>query len=989
MTPDRWAEVEALLDAALELAPEARAALLDDPAAGAEEVRAEARRLLAGLADAAAFLREPAAEFAAPLIAAAPLDGDAAPRRLERVGPYRILKEIGRGGMGAVYLAERDDGQFRMQVALKLVPRGMDSDLALRRFREERQILATLEHPRIARLLDGGVTEDNLPWFALEYVAGTPIDRYCDERALGIEARLELFCKVCDAVQFAHRNLVVHRDLKPGNILVAEDGEPKLLDFGIAKLLETGVAAAEPLTRTGMRALTPEYASPEQISHGAITTATDVYSLGVLLFELLTGRRPYPMPTRSPHEMERAILEEEPDVPSRCVTRRPRPPGEDGATSPTTRDASRVRGTTPDRLRRRLRGDLDTIVLKALRKEPERRYASVEQLAADVRHHLDGRPVTARRDTRRYRAGKFVRRNRTAVVTAALILALAAGFTAFHSVRVSRERTAAEQAATRAEQVAAFLVDLFRQSDPYGPAAATLSVAEIVQAGGERLERELVDQPEVRASMMSVVAKVYENLGRFDDAETMQQRALEIRRQLLPPDHPDLAGSLDHLGAVHFRKGDYASADTLLGAALAIRRARLGERHTLVAEGINNLAALRLAQGDIEAADSLHRQALRLRRELHGPSHPDVALSLNNLAVTARRGGRHPEAEALHREALAIRRSQYGDEHPLVAASTKNLALALHSQNRFAEAKAAYQTALDLQVRLLGEQHPEVGTTLNSLASLLRMEGDYAAAEPLFRRALDVQRQAVGPDHPRIAAALDNLAGLLRERGEHAAAEQLARESLAMRQRLLPPRHPSVAIGLNSLGLILRDRGALDEADALILDAVDITKAGLGADHEFTAIMLGNLASVAHLRGDAAAAEAGYREALASFRSSPAGLTANAAGVMMGLAEVLLEGGRPDDAEVLFRDAHELRRAHLPPGHWQVSEAAIALGHALAALHRHDDARALLQSGLESLADLEGVDQARSRQRATSQLAALPAAGGTLTRQQTLPGTRH
>jgi eukaryotic-like serine/threonine-protein kinase len=978
MNPDRWPEVEALLDAALDLPLDARGALLDDPAAGDPAVRAEVRRLLEGMGDVDGFLRGTAAEFAAPLVAAADEgSGDLTSRKIERVGPYRILREIGRGGMAAVYLAERDDDQFRMQVALKLVPRGMDSAHALRRFREERQILASLEHPHIARLLDGGVTHDGLPWFALEYVAGVPIDRYCDEHALGIEARLALFCKVCDAVQFAHRNLVVHRDLKPSNIMVSDDGEPKLLDFGIAKLLETGATADEPLTRTGTRVLTPEYASPEQVKDEAITTATDVYSLGVLLFELLTGRRPYRLSTRSPLEAERAIVEVEPDVPSTCVTRDGPPLDQDAsptdATPPNTsaQSLSQARGSTPERLRRRLRGDLDTIVLMALRKEPSRRYASVEQLASDVRRHLEGRPVSARRDSRRYRTGKFLRRNRAAVVAVAAVLALAAGGATFHSVEVSHQRNVARQEAAKAEQVAEFLVDLFRQSDPYGPAAATLSIADILQIGGERLERELIDQPDVRATLMSVVGRVYENLGRLDEAAGLELRAFDIRRGLLPSDHLDIASSLDRLGRVHFRKGDFASADTLLSAALVIRRARLGERHELVAEGINNMAALRLEQGDLAAADSLNRQVLALRRETLGASHPHVALSLNNLAVVARRLGEYDEAETYHREALAIRRSHYGAEHPLVAATTKNLALALHSQYRFAEAKAMYQDALDIQVRLLGDRHPEVGMTLNSLASLLRMEGQYADAEPLFSRALALQREALGPAHPQLANTLDNLAGLMRERGDLAGAERHSREGLAMRQQLLAADHPAVATGLNSLGIVLRDRGAFDQAETLIQQAVAITTARLGPDHQFTATMTHNLASVAHRRGDAALAESRYGEALASFRANPAGLHVNAAATLIGLADILLASGRPAEAEPLLREAYDLRRAELPADHWQIAEAGIALGHALATLNRREEATPLIRSGLEALAGREGIDQERGRQRAIDQLRAL------------------
>jgi eukaryotic-like serine/threonine-protein kinase len=998
----RWGEVEALLDRVLDLPPEARSALLADPSAGDPEIRAEVGRLL-GVKDATeGFLEEPAAEYAAPLVAGA----GPAPTGPERVGPYRILREIGRGGMGAVYLGERDDDQFRMQVALKLLPRWMGSEQARRRFREERQILASLQHPNIARLLDGGVASDGVPWFALEHVPGLPIDRFCDERRLGVRERLELFCKVCEGVQFAHRNLVVHRDLKPGNILVTETGEPKLLDFGIAKLLDPDSGpASDEATRTGLRLLTPEYASPEQVSGDPITTATDVYSLGVLLFELLTGRRPYQVSSRSPQDLERTVCRTEPAVPSACVGtsadpapspaqghRTPAGPGEahehstpaeragaqGGAAPhgrPTPVERAAARRTTPERLRRRLRGDLDTIVLTALRKEPGRRYASAERLAEDVRRHLAGLPVNARRDTWSYRTGKFLRRHRAALGAAAVFVGLAIGFTALHSVGIARERDVAEREAAKAERVAGFLVELFQQSDPYGPAIETLQLADFLQIGAERLARELDEEPEVRASLMSVVGKVYENLGRFDEAEDLYERAFGLRRGLLAPDHPDIASSLAELGAIGYRKGNFDAADSLLTAALALRRAHFGERHLAVATAMSDLGSLRTQQRDYAAADSLLRGAVHLHRELLGPSHPALALALNNLAVVARGAGDFTAAERHHREALEIRRAHYGDEHPYVAMSTKNLALALHSQNRFAEAEALYRRALDQQIRLLGPDHPEVGTTTQSLASLLRMSGDYAAAEPLFRRTVESQREAVGAEHPSYATTLQNLAGLLRERGDLAEAEEVARESYGIRRVIFPPDHPSVGLAKSSLGLILRDQGRYDEAEPLLAGALSILSEGLGPRHQFTGLVRHHVATVAHRRADYEAAWAGYEEALAILRAGSADSPLEAAAPLVGLGEVLLAQDRAAEAEPLFREALELRRAHLPGGHWQVAEAGVALAHSLVALGRLAEAERLLRTGLETLEGRHEVEQERIRRRASEQLALVEGSG--------------
>jgi serine/threonine-protein kinase len=371
--------VERILDLALELAPEERAALLDGACAGDPELRAEVEAILAG-ADAPVFFESPAIAFADPLLESEPeaLDGAV-------VGPYRLIRELGHGGMGIVYLAERADGQFEQRVALKLIRRGMDSDEILRRFIAERQVLARLSHAHIARLLDGGVTAEGQPWFAMEYVAGLPLDRSCEERGLDITERLALFGKVCEAVQYAHRNLVVHRDLKPSNILVTAAGDIKLLDFGIAKALSTD-PADETVTRAEQRLMTPEYAAPEQLRGELVTTATDVYALGAILYLLLTGRSAHQLAGRTPTERERVICEVEPELPSLAV-----------------------RGTPRDRLRRRLAGDLDTIVLKALRKEPSRRYASVDAMIEDLDRHRTGLPVRARPDSVTYRARKCPR----------------------------------------------------------------------------------------------------------------------------------------------------------------------------------------------------------------------------------------------------------------------------------------------------------------------------------------------------------------------------------------------------------------------------------------------------------------------------------------------------------------------------------------------------------------------------------------------------
>jgi eukaryotic-like serine/threonine-protein kinase len=433
-----WERVKDLLQAALDREPAARAAFLDEACAGDAGLRRTLDRLLAAHARAEGFLERSALPDLVEM-----LDAQDQPLAVgHQLGAYRVVKEIGRGGMGAVYLAERADAEFRKQVAIKLIKRGMDTDAVTRQFRNERQILASLEHPHIARLLDGGTSASGLPFFVMEHVEGIPIDAYCDDRRLSVSERLQLFSQVCAAVSYAHQRLVVHRDLKPSNILVTKEGLPKLLDFGIARIMTAEAGAQTYSTVAGMRLMTPEYASPEQIQGLPATTLSDVYSLGVLLYELLTGHSPYRLPSRSPEHFIPAILDAEPETPSAVITRTDEATTAAGVKTTLTPDrVSATREGSPDRLRRRLRGDLDNIVLKAMRKEPARRYASVAELAQDLQRHLVGLPVSARRDTVSYRARKFVRRNRAAVIAGALLLTSLAGGLVASAWQARRART--------------------------------------------------------------------------------------------------------------------------------------------------------------------------------------------------------------------------------------------------------------------------------------------------------------------------------------------------------------------------------------------------------------------------------------------------------------------------------------------------------------------------------------------------------------------
>src|SRR5690606_25896158 len=552
MTTDPLDRLERLFRAARMHPPDERAAFLDAACADDPALRAEVEALLAADADAEAdgFLARPATGLLGDAARAA---GDGGPGEapdplLDRlVGPYRVLRPLGEGGMGAVYLAVREE-PFLRYVALKVVRAGLHAPEVVRRFEQERQILASLDHPNIARLLDGGVTDDGLPYFAMEYGAGRPLPTYCDEHRLSCDERLRLFRAVCEAVHYAHQNLVLHRDLKPSNILVATDGADgkptvKLLDFGIAKVLNPHLSpSAMPVTRTALRVMTPEYASPEQVRGEPLSTASDVYSLGVVLYELLTGHRPYRITTGSTEEIVRVVCEQEPERPSTKVVRDETIARGNGEETITAKAVGAARGAHPERLRRRLRGDLDTVVLMALRKEPQRRYASAEQLGRDLDRYRQGLPVLAHRDSRAYRLGKLVRRHKTATALVLVVLASVVGFALFSSWqarRVAEERDRAQTAQAKAEQVAAFLVSLFGQADPTETLGDTLTVREVLDAGARRVEAELAGQPEVQAAVLSVIAQAYRSLGRSSDAVPLLERALALRRKALGNDHPD------------------------------------------------------------------------------------------------------------------------------------------------------------------------------------------------------------------------------------------------------------------------------------------------------------------------------------------------------------------------------------------------------------------------------------------------------------------
>jgi serine/threonine-protein kinase len=894
----RWQEVDRLFGELLELEPAARAAALEAACATGSidaELRLEVERLLAADARDRTFLEAPIGEV---------LGFHFEDRDRDKglcLGPYKLLERLHSGGMGTVYRALRADEHFEQPVAIKILRSGPEDTEAMLRFRAERQILARLKHSNIARLYDGGSTPDGRPFLVMELVEGLPIDEFCDRNRSTLDERLALFRKVCAAVHYAHQNLLVHRDLKPDNILVAADGEPKLLDFGIAKQLgPTDERGTPGPTRTGLRLMTPSYASPEQVRGEAITTASDVYALGVLLYRLLSGRTPYRTAEGLQHEVERAICEAEPERPSQAVTRPP-----SGGETAVAAGIAAARGLRLEALRRRLAGDLDNVVLMALRKEPARRYASVEQLASDLEHSRQNLPVLARPDSRLYVARKFLRRHRVGVAVAAgfclVVLALLVGLV-LQGRRLARERDKARSALS-------FLVDLFKGADPYKTGGEHLSAKEILSRGAERVRRDLGHQPEVQASLMDAIGQVDLGLGRVREAEPLLVQALALRRKALGAGSPETLDSLDHVALLKVEQSDLAAAERLLRRSLAEKRRRLRRDDPSLAATLTVLGQLLASQGPVRATQSeaLYREALAIQRQAEGAGGPVVGKILVDQGRLEDVLGRYESAERLYRAGLEIERRSLGAGDPTYLYDLANLSEILHDAGKDREAEAVLRGVIGQQEKALGRDHPDLSFTLNNLALLLHTQGRYAEAEPIYRRALDLQRSLYGAATLRVAAILNNLAATVQAQGRTREAIPLHQECLAIRRRLLGEESQEVAQSILLLAQAHSDVGEYDQAVVLGRRSLAILRRVLGPSHPLVGYPL--------------------RE----------------------IGRALLWARRPAEAEPYLRECLEIRRKTLAPSSPEIGKAEVTYGACLTNLQRYPEAETVLRQGYARL----------------------------------------
>ena len=810
-----------------------------------------------------------------------------------RVGPYRIVRALGAGGMGTVYLGERGDDRFEAQVAVKLLRSSLvGTDLA-GRFRRERQILAELSHPGIARLLDGGETDGGVPYLVMEYVDGMPIDAFVRGSELGLSERLELFLKVCDAVRHAHARLIVHTDLKPTNILVNGEGWPTLLDFGIAKLLaEPDTDPGAPSGATVLRPLTLAYASPEQIRGEPIATSTDVYSLGVLLYELVTGTLPYPTQAREGRALEEAILYSDPHPPSRRVD-----PTLAGSTS--TWSSAR-----PHRIDR----DLDTIVLKALAKDPARRYASVDRLADDLERYLLHKPVLARPDSWTYRAGKFARRHRGSVGGAVATLASVVVFGVVSlvlAVQVEAERNEALAARGEAQAVTDFLVEVFDATDPNRAQGLDLTARDILGAGGIRMRTELADQPGVQGAVAMAIGEAYRLLGAPDSAGTHLAFAAERTEEAHGVRSVPRALALEALGRIQAGRGQFEEADRTMAEALSIALDVAGPDALETGTVWNSMGNMRHARSELEAAEAAYLEALRIREAILEPTDPRTTHVLNNLGLVYTDAGRLEEGIEYSRRALDAYLARHGDTpHLEVAYSTNNLASTLERAGRFDEAEPLYLRSMEIREALLDPDHPHVTQIKNNLGTLYNRTGRQEQAVPLLADVVAAHRRH-GLEPGSLAAGLSNYGVALLRSGRFAEAIDALQESQALFIELQGSDALVLAFPRQARGDALAALGRSEEAEAAYRAALEVRERGLSEDHPDVAFT---------------------RNKLGTF---------------------LLDEGRLAEAEELLEQAREVSLAARPEGHPDRVDSSIQMGRLRAAQGRSKEASDFLRRAIE------------------------------------------
>ncbi|QOJ15202.1 MAG: serine/threonine protein kinase [Planctomycetia bacterium] len=975
---------ESIFHAARVLSGESRGQFLSQACGSDAALRAHVDELLAADEEAGSFL-------------AAEVDPDATVRnvRLEAesargteqagqiIGRFKLLQQIGEGGFGSVWMAEQREPVMR-KVALKIIKLGMDTRQVIARFEQERQALALMDHPNIAKVLDAGATAAGRPYFVMELCAGYPITEYCDRENLPIPERLELFAQVCQAVQHAHQKGLIHRDIKPGNILVAtQDGRPhaKVIDFGIAKATASRLTEKTLFTEHRQLIGTPQYMSPEQAEGSLdIDTRTDVYSLGVLLYELLTGVTPFDsksLRSAAYAEIQRIIREVEPPKPSTRLNQN----------SGTLAGVAARRHVEPRKLGTIIRGELDWIVMKCLEKDRQHRYESANGLAMEIRRYLAGEAVFAAPPSTAYRLVKFVRRNRGKVAAASLVAAaLVLGMvgTTWQASRAaqqrdiaiaSREREARQRRAAEAERDKAELIAGFMSAtlSGAGPKAARgrdiTMLKEMLDSAAERIEKgDLASAPDAELRLRGTIGNTYRELALYPEAARMLEPTVSLARALHPEDHPSKAYALINVAILMEHRGDLSGADALSREALEMLQRIFPGDHADVVVALFNRAQLYRARDELEQAETLYRESLAMHQRLSAGDHQNVVVALNALGSMHRRRRDWAAAEGLDREALAMSQRLFPGDHPFVAMSLDNLANSLRRMNRIDEAEPLLVRSLDMRRRLYKGDHSDLATGINNLADLLLIRGDRAAAEPLLREALAMLERLYQDDHALVLLAKANLAALYWNLGKLDQSIPLFEEALSGQVRTLGRQHPDTLRTIANLGVNYKDAGRITEAVPLLEEAYRPAKRTQKLAHAGSALLDAYvLGARANNPGDRDRALALLPELLADARvSQPAESTALAATLVQG-GMVLLDLSAWREAEPLIREALAIREAKASDS-WTTFNTRSLLGAALIGQNKYSEAEPLLLSAYAGMKERETTIPPQAAPRVTDAL---------------------
>jgi eukaryotic-like serine/threonine-protein kinase len=941
MEPQRWAAIESLYQQALEHNPIERSAWLQQACGSDAILRQEVESLLA-CAD--ANLSNPAArpdmaklwnhlaghsgiDSQSLSYAAADDSRITSPSTgmtsalPSNIGPYRILRLLGEGGMGVVYEAEQEHP--RRTVALKVIKSGLSDPKLVRRFEQELLALGRLQHPGIAQIYEAGTADNGFgpqPYFAMEFIHGKPLLEYADAHQLTTRQRLELMARVCEGVEHAHQRGIIHRDLKPGNILVDETGQPKILDFGVARTIDSDARMTHQ-TDAGQIVGTLAYMSPEQVLADPmeLDTRSDVYALGVVLYQMLAQRLPYKISSRL-HEAVRTIQEHEP--------------------KPLSTVSSAYRG------------DIETIVGKALEKDKTRRYSSAAEFAADIRRYLHDEPIMARPASTIYQLRKFARRHKALVFgVAAVFVVLIAGI-----IVSTREAARANKEAATSRAISDFLQnDLLAQAStanqarPNNKPDPDLKVRTALDRAATRITGRFDKQPEVEAAIRDTIGQTYTDLGLYPEARTQLERALDLRRRVLGAKNPETLKTMDRIGYVAFLQGKYPEAESLLGSTLAVKRRTLGLEHPETLATLTTLATVTWAEGKYAEAEKLDTQILEIRRRVMGPEHPNTLTTMNNLAIIYDEEGKYAQAEPLYTQTLEIRRRVLGPEHPDTLSSMNNLANLYWAEGKYARAEALSSQTLELRRRVSGPEHPYTLLSMMNLAGVYADEDKYALAEALDRQTLEIQRRVLGPENPDPLEPLNNLASVYFDEGKYAQAEALFNQTLEIRRRVLGPEHHYTLKSMDTLANAYVVLGEYTQAEALFNQTLEIERRVLGPEHPDLLVTLSGAASMYQRERKYAQAEIYAAQALAGQRHALGSEDTQTMSSAADLALAAVSQGKFDKAEPLSREALEFNRK-AQPDDWRRFRAESLLGASLAGQKKYAEAEPLLLEGYAGMA---------------------------------------